>query len=105
MTEPKGHTPLPWVVRDNGETIFIKAPDGSNLAQITFLTRSGRRPADEGAANARLICHAVNTYPQLVEALKSSQTALREYGMSNEYVARVEDEIRAAIKLAEGGGK
>lgn len=39
----------------NGETIALRAPDGSRLAQMTFLTKRGRRDADEVAKTARML--------------------------------------------------
>ena len=54
------------------EAIHIKAEDKSNVAQMTLLTRTGRRNADEVLATAHLFAAA----PELYEALDRCQGLL-----------------------------
>lgn len=51
----KAATPGPYKHDSNGEVTVIRAPDGSRLAQLTYLTKAGRRNADEVSATARMI--------------------------------------------------
>lgn len=58
----------------NGETITLRAPDGSCLAQMTFLTKRGRRDADEVAKTARMLATLdPATVRELVLAAKERQ--------------------------------
>lgn len=54
-------TPGPWRAQFS-EGITVRAPDGSCIAQITMLSKHGRRDASENEANAR----AIALLPELV---------------------------------------
>ena len=98
MTKAK-HTPGSWRA-DFGEAFHIRPNDGCTLAQVTFLKGrgglSGRRDAEEVAANARLIAAA----PDLLEALEFLTTLVNilpngTFFVKGQYIT-VEDEVRKA---------
>ena len=114
------HTPGPWTAAGPGirETagkdprIMVLHPDGVRLIATTH--EGCTRPdgaticKDEQRANARLIAAA----PELLEALRESETALTELLCSRELdstrqpfhaVRDARDRMRAAIAKAEGG--
>ena len=92
MTGEAGHVSGLYTVR-NGETITVRAPDGSMLAQMTFLTRTGRRDADEVAATAQLFAAAPEMYAALM---------LAEDACTNSDHAAAEKARRAALSKARG---
>jgi len=92
------HTPGPWTAEPE-EAIRVRAPDGGAVAILGWLRGrdglSGRRPADEVLANARLIAAA----PELLEIV---QMILGEGGNPMSSLAGVEKRARALLRRIEG---
>lgn len=96
MAEHK-HTPGPWFI--DGDD--IRAPDGDDDPWYVAEVITGCGPGDATPANARLIAAA----PDLLEALKDAQKAIRELrdqGAPTAYWDDIEAANKAAISKATG---
>lgn len=71
------HTPTPWQVKGDGETVKIADMAGDSLASLMFTHLRGRRLAGEVKANAAFIVRACNEYDGLRERVKVLERALR----------------------------
>lgn len=91
------HTKGPWKRWSSGEVMVVRAPDGSRLAHVTYLTRTGRRDPEEVEANGSLTAAA----PQLLEALEVLMDALPEDKEWGHFID-IKDAARAAIAKARG---
>ena len=74
------HTPGPWAADFSSDAVRVRAPDGSRICTLNWLSASGRRDGNEGEANARLIA----TAPELLTALEG---LLSEYTMDDRLAA------------------
>lgn len=91
MGETATWTPGPLKPRF-GETITVRAPDGSQLAILSHLTKRGRRDGNEVEATAHLFAAA----PDLYEALDQ---IVFDWDGEPEDMA----DARAALAKARGG--
>jgi hypothetical protein len=65
-------TPGEWTATF-GEAVLIKDQDGNSIATINWLTKTGRRPGDEGESNAKLIAAARTLLPAALAEIERLQ--------------------------------
>lgn len=82
MSKFNGHTPLPWSVDNNGETIFIRSSDQSGLFHARFSRgrwgTKGKISVDEVSSSSNFIVHACNTYYEREEELAKAKALIAE---------------------------
>jgi hypothetical protein len=71
------HTPLPWRTALTDETSIVGS-DNSDVASMSGDYHGGDH--ENMAANAALICRAVNSHAELVAALEAARDAIAEWG-------------------------
>ena len=91
------HTPGPWRINLDCETMISNCLDGAEAADICEVSEWSQVFWEERNANARLIAAA----PELLEALESARGVLIEHyaAQENDYPL---DRINAAIAKARG---
>ena len=90
------HTLGPWTADFSSEAIRVRAPDGSGICTINWLSARGRRSGNEGEANARLIA-AAPTMLMALNVIASSQ------GYYSGQIRAFKETAEAAIKAAVEG--
>lgn len=98
MSEETKHSPLPWryIPEDN----IIIHEDIGRLVDIAS-PRSIDVSFEERIANGDFICRAVNAHEALVSACETTLTVLEAQNVIR--VPELEIQLRAAIKLVNGG--
>lgn len=92
-------TPGPYKCDSSGEVTVIRAPDNSRFAQMTYLTRAGRRNANEVFATAHMLA-------QLDPATVNTMCDLAEIGLKAVEYIKVRREVsrRRLARLVELNG-
>lgn len=109
MSEIKGHTPVPWQMWAEGNSVDIyerrSFGKGKFIASVPFQNPIDAS-ADEPGANAQFIVKAVNNHERLLEALTLAlpyvEMAIEDQVYKAGAVDRMVKKIKDAIKLAEG---
>lgn len=105
--QPSMHTPTPWIVDYNGQSLEIAANPNESIAMV----HNTDGPDDEicqgvpdlSMANAQFIVRACNAHDQLLEACKMALVQIRQDNEERHADLRLtQQQVEAAIALAEG---
>ena len=91
------HTPGPWKRSTRSPLTIVSGRVFGDVAEVVQYDDN----REEGEANARRIVHCVNTYDDLLEALKVLLERCESYNLIDTHHAQMEI-ARAAIAKAEG---